>query len=312
MWTGRIICTLIGLLFSPLGALIGFFIGWKFIDKPKIEAAQRAQQTREAFSYHRGASSSNEILELTFAFMGYVARGAGRINEDHIGKAQSYMDMMGLDSAGRARAAKCFEQGKSESFDPQPMINRLLRVSEGNVSILSFFMEVQIQIALADGMLAPGESERLMLIGRLLGFSPEQIKTLINIRFSEMRFEQQFRQQYRQSSSSSSSSSSGYGSQGSYGGGSSYRESGSSYRERSGGYAGSSDDDLTHAYEILGVSPNDSFEDIKKAHKRLMLKYHPDRLASQGLPPEMIKLYTQKAQDIQAAFDMIKKARGEK
>ena len=42
-----------------------------------------------------------------------------------------------------------------------------------------------------------------------------------------------------------------------------------------------------------------------------MLKYHPDRLASQGLPPEMVRLYTQKAQDIQAAFDLIKKARGE-
>ena len=53
------------------------------------------------------------------------------------------------------------------------------------------------------------------------------------------------------------------------------------------------------------------FEEIKKNHKRLMLKYHPDRLASQGLPPEMVRLYTQKAQDIQAAFDLIKKARGE-
>ncbi len=299
MWTGRIICTLIGLLFGPLGALIGFFIGWKFVDKPKIEAAQRAQQTREAFSYRRGAASSNEILELTFTFMGYVARGAGRINEDHISKAQSYMNMMGIDGEGRVRAAKCFEQGKSESFDPQPMINRLLRVCQGNVAILSFFMEVQIQIALADGILAPGEAERLLLIGRLLGFSQEQIKTLINIRFAEMRFEQQFRQ-YRQSSSS------GYGYQGSYGG--SNEQSGSSYRQS----AGQNDDDLTHACEILGVSPDDSFEDIKKAHKRLMLKYHPDRLASQGLPPEMIKLYTQKAQDIQAAFDLIKRVRGEK
>ena len=53
-----------------------------------------------------------------------------------------------------------------------------------------------------------------------------------------------------------------------------------------------------------------SDDEVKKAHKRLMLKYHPDRLASQGLTPEMIKLYTEKAKDIQAAFDLIKKERG--
>ena len=41
-----------------------------------------------------------------------------------------------------------------------------------------------------------------------------------------------------------------------------------------------------------------------------MLKYHPDRLAAQGIPPEMVNLYTQKAQDIQAAFALVKKARG--
>ena len=52
-------------------------------------------------------------------------------------------------------------------------------------------------------------------------------------------------------------------------------------------------------------------EEVKRAHKRLMLKYHPDRLASQGLPPEMIKLYSQKAQDIQAAYNLIKESRHE-
>ena len=77
-------------------------------------------------------------------------------------------------------------------------------------------------------------------------------------------------------------------------------------------YKSHSSSDLDNAYQILGVTKDTSWEDIRRAHKKLMLKYHPDRLASQGLPPEMVSMYTQKAQDIQAAFALIKRHLGKK
>ena len=38
----------------------------------------------------------------------------------------------------------------------------------------------------------------------------------------------------------------------------------------------------------------------------MMLKYHPDRLASQGLPEDMIVVYTEKAKAVQVAFEYLR------
>lgn len=43
-----------------------------------------------------------------------------------------------------------------------------------------------------------------------------------------------------------------------------------------------------------------------------MARHHPDKLAAQGLPPEMMKAAQAKAQDIQAAYESIKTHRGSK
>jgi DnaJ like chaperone protein len=40
-----------------------------------------------------------------------------------------------------------------------------------------------------------------------------------------------------------------------------------------------------------------------------MSQYHPDKLIGQGLPEDMIKVATEQAQDIQVAYDLIKKHR---
>ncbi|HET8711151.1 MAG TPA: DnaJ domain-containing protein, partial [Spongiibacteraceae bacterium] len=49
--------------------------------------------------------------------------------------------------------------------------------------------------------------------------------------------------------------------------------------------------------------------DIKKAYRKLMSQHHPDKLIAQGVPPDMVKLATEKTQEIQAAYELIQKAR---
>ncbi|NOX42463.1 MAG: co-chaperone DjlA [Gammaproteobacteria bacterium] len=64
------------------------------------------------------------------------------------------------------------------------------------------------------------------------------------------------------------------------------------------------------AYAVLGVTSNESYAEIKKAYRRLISLHHPDKLAAKGLPEDMIKLATEKLQEIKSAYDQIKTARG--
>lgn len=66
---------------------------------------------------------------------------------------------------------------------------------------------------------------------------------------------------------------------------------------------------LEDAYKALGVDKEISDQDLKRAYRKLMSQYHPDKLMGQGLPEDMIKVATQKAQEIQVAYDLILKSR---
>ncbi len=66
---------------------------------------------------------------------------------------------------------------------------------------------------------------------------------------------------------------------------------------------------LRDAYTLLGAKPTDSDDEVKKAYRRLMNQHHPDKLIAKGLPEEMIKLATEKTQEIKAAYELVKRKR---
>ena len=66
---------------------------------------------------------------------------------------------------------------------------------------------------------------------------------------------------------------------------------------------------LQDAYAVIGVSADVSDAVLKKAYRKLMSQHHPDKLVAKGLPPEMMTLAKEKTQEIQAAYELIKKSR---
>ena len=71
----------------------------------------------------------------------------------------------------------------------------------------------------------------------------------------------------------------------------------------------SSQASIDQAYAALGVSDSDSDKDIKRAYRKLMSKYHPDKLIGQGLPEDMVQEATIRSQEIRTAYELIQKHR---
>lgn len=288
-YTGTIIGAIAGavLVHGVLGIGLGALLGYIFYDAPKKRREKDFNRATSSFS--QGPDYNKALVHHTFALMGYIARGAGRINEDHIKTAEHFMQIMGLNDNGRKLAIEAFNQGKSSGFNVQSLAYELRSLTQGNLTLISYLLEIQVQMALSDGALEELEHRRLIEVAVLLGISSEAMERIIRQRVNENAFHNEGSERWYYKDEQ-------------------YHESSEqSYNERQSTNESSSS--LSKAYEVLGANENMTMDEISHAYKKLMLKYHPDRLKSQNLSPELIKLYEDKAKDIQAAYNLIKKYR---
>ena len=66
---------------------------------------------------------------------------------------------------------------------------------------------------------------------------------------------------------------------------------------------------LAEAYATLGVSPDASDAEVKKAWKKKMAAFHPDKIQGKDLDPEWIELANEKSAKINQAYETIQAAR---
>ena len=65
---------------------------------------------------------------------------------------------------------------------------------------------------------------------------------------------------------------------------------------------------LQWAYQLLQIDASASDEEVKKAYRRMAMKYHPDKVASLG--ESVRRSATEKFKEVGEAYDQIKRARG--
>ncbi|SIR50277.1 DnaJ like chaperone protein [Aeromonas sp. RU39B] len=273
---GKLLGAFFGFLFGHIpGLLIGLWIGHRFDTGMGLQGGfrRRPSDAQQAIFFHA-----------TFSVMGHIAKASGQVTESEILVATNLMDRMNLTGELRNRAQASFREGKSADFPLRQTLSQFREACMGQRDILRFFLEVQLQAAFADGHVPPEERRILETIAEELGFSRFELERILTMAEAQMNF-------YRTGQGG------GYrGQQQGWGGQQASREP---PRDR-----------LKDAYQLLGVAESDSDQDVKKAYRKEMAKHHPDKLAAKGLPPEMMEMAKQKAQEIQSAWEMIREVRG--
>ena len=66
---------------------------------------------------------------------------------------------------------------------------------------------------------------------------------------------------------------------------------------------------LADAYAALGVKPEATPTEIKRAYRKLISQNHPDKLAARGLPESMRPVAEERSRELNAAYDLLKEAR---
>jgi len=205
-----------------------------------------------------------------FPLMGVIAKADGQVSKSEIAHAEAMFNSMGLSQPQRETAIGLFKQGVNGELDISKTVGAFNHVCQGLGNLSQVLMVYLISIAYADNELDNAEEAVLKDIALQLGFSQFVFSQLLGMVKAQHFFEQKSGRSSRGESNSES---------------------------------------LSQAYAALGITPDKTDKEIKLAYRQLMSAHHPDKLAGQGVPQHVIDVATEKSQEIQAAYDTVKKFR---
>jgi len=215
------------------------------------------------------------FFQTVFTLMGKLAKADGRVSEVEIAHVEKFMTQLNMSPKNRKKAIDHFQTGSKADYEIDTVIEKFLSVTASSPNLKQMLMVYLLRVAAADGKLNQKETDLMREVSQKVGYNEQQFAQLMAMLQGQDQFA-----------------------------GGRYQQGGSANY--------TSIDAIAAAYQALGVSKDDSDADIKKAYRRLVREYHPDKLMGQGLPEEMIKEATERSQEIQTAYDMIKKSRGMK
>ncbi len=214
------------------------------------------------------------FFEALFCSLGYLAKADGHVSQAEIHMVENLMQRMQISGEDRQKAIRFFNQGKQPGFKLPAALGNFARMSLARRDLRQMFMEIMVEAAFSSDGLTPPEQAVLEQIARELHIPASMLEAMLQAR----RF----------------------------GGGYSGAGAGNGQRTAAGVQRGT----LPQAYAQLGLTPDASDAEVKKAYRKLVSQYHPDKLVSRGLPEEMMDMAKNRVRDINTAYEQIKQAKG--
>jgi len=267
-WLGKLVGGAFGFLMGgPLGAMFGAAMGHQYDQGRGAEGAFRtevgsAEQYRQQMAF----------FTALFQVMGHVAKADGRVNEAEIDLARKIMSRLRLNDDMRKSAMRLFTEGKRVDFDLAGALARFNADCRKHFALTRAFVEIQLELALADGLLHPAEERLLLGICERLHFSRFEFHALKTALEAQLRLSK-----------------------------GSWRGQQAPVRPR--------EPSVEECYATLGVRPSASDDEIRRAYRRLLSRHHPDKLAAAGVAEEKVRLANEKTHEIRHAWELIRKAR---
>ena len=226
-----------------------------------------------AGSAHKGFSEQD--ASFLVALLARIAKADGAINESEARYISGILDMCEeelKDPGARARLKRIFDEQKNS----QTSIEQMARMYKSarfltNDECASVIVYL-LHLAYANGSLHPNEKRAIDEVAR--GFNLGDISAFY------ASFEREFSRSWQSSSS---------------------------WNSRNSSFENEREID---PYEVLGISKEASFAEIKKKYRELSRKHHPDFLGARASSDEVAKA-TKKTQEINKAYEQIKKMKGE-
>jgi DnaJ like chaperone protein len=178
-WWGKALGGAFGFMVGgPLGALMGVAFGHNF-DRGMSGIDQSDWQSGGGGG---GGGDQDRVqaafFTATFSVMGYIAKADGKVTRDEIRLAEEVMRQLGLDGEMRESAKKLFNEGKSDDFPIDEILDQFRSELKRRTTLVQMFLEIQLQAAYADGVMVPSEEKVLAHICQRLGIPLAQLKRM--------------------------------------------------------------------------------------------------------------------------------------